>query len=123
MFKIMVFLRRRPGLSRGELLQHYESQHVPLTEKLIVDGKIPRAVEYRRNYFLFGDLTTTLKDSEMNFDMLIEATFESREQYLLTKVAHGGDPDITRIVGEDFEKYVDLTSVRYIVVDERISDG
>ena len=123
MFKIMVLLRRRHGLSREELVHHYENQHVPLTEKLIVDGKIPRAVEYRRNYFLFGDVTTTLTDREMNFDMLIEATFESREQYLLTKVAHGGDPEITRIVGEDFGKYVDLTSVRYIAVDERHSGG
>ena len=118
MFKVMVMLRRRSGISREELRQQYENRHVPLTNKLSAEGTSPKAVEYRRNYFLFGDAASTLKESEMHFDMLIEATFASRAEYLLTKVAHGGDPELTRFVREDFEQYVDLTSIRYVVVDE-----
>jgi len=53
MFKAMVFLKRKPGLTREEFIAHYEGTHARLFQK-----HFPPIPDYRRNYPVWDDPLT-----------------------------------------------------------------
>src|ERR1700679_102913 len=72
MLKVMAFLVKKQGLDIGDLIDYYETHHVPLILRLA-----PAPSTYRRNY-LRRDATASGPD---DFDIVTELVFLNRAAY------------------------------------------
>jgi hypothetical protein len=56
MFKVIFFLWKRAGMSRGEFINYYEVSHANLGKHEDGSGEllVPIAIDYRRNYPLWN---------------------------------------------------------------------
>lgn len=66
MHKLLLFLKRKPGLSLEEFRSHYEERHVPLAMKYMTGAE-----RYVRRY-----LEPTPGMPEMDFDVITELWFK-----------------------------------------------
>ncbi|MQY20534.1 EthD domain-containing protein [Nocardia macrotermitis] len=105
MFKVVALLVRKAGVSREELIAHYEDHHVPLVTSLA-----PGPIDYRRNYVVSDGVSG-------DFDVMTELTFLDRaayEAWVGVMYAPGSG------VAADEETFLDRSRTRSFVVDERI---
>jgi hypothetical protein len=111
MLKVMAFLVKKQGLDTGDLIDYYETHHVPLILSLA-----PAPTTYRRNY--------VVKDPAANgpddFDIVTELVFPDRDAYqnwVSTMYAPGSG------VVDDEMTFLDRSRTRSYVVEERVTDG
>ena len=120
MIKIMCFLKRKPGMSRAEVKEYYESTHAPLIEKML-----PVYTTFKRNFFApVQDYETGHMDNksenELDFDVVTELTFATKEGY--EKIVAGlSDPEIGAIITADEENIFDRTKMRVFIMEEEAS--
>jgi uncharacterized protein (TIGR02118 family) len=112
MIKSMTLIKRKPGLSREEFIQHYEEVHAPLALK-----HFPTFVRYARNYVI------TFPDAEEpDFDCITEIWFDDIEGAMAVTEALGDyKTEIGRIFLDDEEKFMDRGSKVSLLVNERVS--
>lgn len=119
MKKIIMFIKRKPGLTLDEFKDYYESNHVTLALKLI-----PQIAEYRRSYIVPGEvykpghLANVNHAVEPSFDVVTEISFKTEADYQ-KMVETLGEPKMGRILAEDEEKFVDRASIIMHIVEER----
>jgi len=113
MFKVVVLVTRKEGMSRVDFIRHYETVHVPL-----VRSSFPQLIEYRRNYVdLEGAILSP--DAVMpNCDSITEMWFEDRAGYD-QMVAANDHPVIGAALADDAAKFMNLTKTSIFFVDER----
>ncbi len=119
MFKIMVFGKRRSGMSREDLIRAYENDHLKLADRLIGDGTIPPMLQYRRNYICHDD---PLNIGNIEFDVVTEAVFSDRASFEANRSGLS-EPEIALALMEDMQKFLDLSDLRYLVVQEFSGGG
>ena len=110
MLKVMAFLVKRQGLDTDDLIDYYETHHVPLILSLA-----PAPVTYKRNYLL-RDATTRGPD---DFDIVTELVFPDRAAYrgwVSAMYAPGSG------VADDEMTFLDRTRTRSYVVEEHVTD-
>lgn len=116
MIKVMIFARRKPGLDRETFISLYETTHLDLADRFVAEGVLSPMVDYRRNYLL--------KDDEANigitpeFDVVTEAWFRDQASFAANREATSR-PEIARLIFDDMNTFLDLSSLVYVVVDER----
>jgi hypothetical protein len=110
MLKVMAFLVKKQGLDTGDLIDYYETHHVPLILSLA-----PAPTTYRRNY--------VMKDPDANgaddFDIVTELVFPDRVAYqnwVSTMYSPGSG------VADDEMTFLDRTRTRSYVVEEHVAD-
>ncbi|CAI7979731.1 EthD domain-containing protein [Parafrankia sp. BMG5.11] len=118
MIKIVSLMSRRPGLTMDEFIAYYEEKHVPLVSRLL-----PFYSDYRRNFAVEGTEHRTGhmapgRATERLFDVMTELTYESEEMYRKTVDALAGE-EIGRIIAEDEARFLDRSSIRTYIVNER----
>ncbi|HQR04788.1 MAG: EthD domain-containing protein [Proteobacteria bacterium] len=106
MIKLLALISARPGLSRTEFIEHYESSHVPLIRR-----HMPGLVEYRRNYLPEADAAQLGFDSVTILCFPDRATFESA-------VANTARPEVYAILSADAAAYQDVPKTRMFEVTE-----
>jgi hypothetical protein len=117
MMKIVCLLKRKPGTTRAQFKEYYEANHAPLCEKLI-----PYYKDYYRSYFSetqdyqTGHLDNKIED-ELDFDVITELTFSSKENYEKL-VAALSDPAIGDRITHDEEQFMDRSKMSVYIVDE-----
>ena len=112
MIKSMALIKRKPGLSREEFIQHYEEVHAPLALK-----HFPTFKRYVRNHIIALPGT-----EEPDFDCITEIWFEDKEGAMAVTEALGDyKTEIGRIFLADEEKFMDRGSLVSFLVDERVS--
>jgi len=109
--KVMLLLKRKPGMSAQAFQDYYESSHVKLAQKYL--GHL--FADYRRNYMLpvaegQGDsqnpgLANPDYDAVTEIWMKDEAAWEEMQKIM-------ADPDIGRIFMEDEEHFLDRPALR-----------
>jgi uncharacterized protein (TIGR02118 family) len=105
MFKVIILVTRKPGMSPADFAHHYETVHVPLVKRLV-----PQLVEYRRNFVEPGA-------GAPDFDAVTEMWFHDRAGYeALT--ALNADPIKGALLAEDAMKFMDAPKTRIFVVEE-----
>ncbi len=77
MFRFMGFIKARDGMSQDEFKSYYESKHYPLMQRLL-----PMVHEVKRNYLDFTDPATAQIAKELGVNVIVEASFNSKEDYL-----------------------------------------
>ncbi|ABW15152.1 Ethyl tert-butyl ether degradation EthD [Parafrankia sp. EAN1pec] len=118
MIKIVSLMSRRPDLTMNEFVAYYEEKHVPLVSRLL-----PFHSDYRRNFAVEGAEHRTGhmapgRATERLFDVMTELTYENEEMYRKVVDALAGK-EVGRIIAEDEARFVDRSSIRTYIVDER----
>jgi hypothetical protein len=109
MLKVMAFLVKKQGLDTADLIEYYETRHVPLILSLA-----PAPTTYKRNY-LRRETPTTGPD---DFDIVTELVFPDRATYqswVSTMYAAGSG------VADDELNFLDRTRTRSYVVEEHVT--
>jgi uncharacterized protein (TIGR02118 family) len=87
-YKILLFMKRRPGMSLAEFQDYYENRHVPLCSKYLSSG----VSRYLRRFITPHPNPETGATEELEFDVITElwfedeATFRGTVKYLSTSV-------------------------------------
>lgn len=117
--KIMILLKRKPGMTMEAFRAHYESSHVVLAYKYL--GHL--MVDYRRNYALPVDAAGQSADTanpavtDSPFDCITELWLHDRDAWLeMQRII--SDPVIGKIYMEDEEKFLDRPSLRIFPCEE-----
>ncbi len=107
-YKIMIFLKRRPGLSIEDFRDYYENHHVPLCLKYAAGLK-----RYARHY-----PTLVVADAdELGFDVITELCFEDKTVFELV-LDYGSRGQLPADVIADEERVFDRAKTRYTSVVE-----
>ena len=95
MLKQVVLLKRRPGMTLEEFKEYYETRHSLLGRKYM-----PLALRYFRRYVKPEPNPVTGKIVELDFDVITEIWWESREDYEST-MRDLGQGEVNAIFRED----------------------
>lgn len=115
-FKVLIFLKRRPGLSIEEFRAYYENVHAKLCAKYAVGAR-----RYLRRYVDPLPQPLTGSTEEMAFDVITELWFDDRAVYetVLKYAARGTlPPDVLA----DEEHLFDRSKSRFSTVIETETD-
>jgi hypothetical protein len=118
MLKVMLLMKRKPGLSLAEFIERYETVHVPLAEKHA------RGLLHYERHYLHPSPTDIHGNpvGEPEYDVLTELWYESREAF---DESHGGmsrHPERIAEIVADEEKLFDRAKSRLVFVEDRVSD-
>ncbi len=106
-FKILIFLKRKPGLSLAEFQDYYETRHSQMSLKYARGLK-----RYTRRYISPVPNDETGASGELDFDVITELTFEDRAVF--EKVLEMGTSMVLPAdIREDEEKLFDRSKTRY----------
>jgi uncharacterized protein (TIGR02118 family) len=112
-YKILLFMKRRPGMSMEEFQDYYENRHVPLCLKY--SGGVSR---YMRRFITAHPNPDSGESGELPYDVITElwfedeATYRGTVEYLSTAVM----PD--EVVADERNLF-DRTSIRMATIIER----
>jgi uncharacterized protein (TIGR02118 family) len=110
MYKVVVMLKKRAGMSDSDFRKHYEDIHAPLGLSLM-----PRARRYTRKYLDSGGSKSspTVDDA---FDVITEAWFQTEEDYLATIAEMQSRRD--ELDQDEFNLFDRAAARYYVVVNE-----
>jgi EthD domain len=117
MFKILVLMKRKRGMSKADFIGYYESTHVKIG--LTIFGG--HAVKYIRRYLhpLYDPAAYTR--TVPHFDVAMEAWFDDREHWeAALKVA--STPEMVKLSNEDHDQFCDHFERVVFEVEEHESD-
>jgi len=106
--KAIALLKKKPGLSREEFIEHYEKEHAPLI--LQHSSGIRR---YLRNHVL------PLGEEDPPFDSLTEIWYGDQESYdksMAMRLSGTG-----QVIADDEASFLDTNRIAFFLVNERIS--
>jgi hypothetical protein len=111
-FKILLFMKRRPGLTMAEFVDYYENHHVPLALKY---GS--SMTGYTRRYLTPQPNAATGQNEELPYDVITELSYddETTFQRTLAYLSRSAMPD--EIV-EDEKRLFDRAKQRMATVIE-----
>eukprot|EP00456_Euglypha_rotunda_P038791 TRINITY_DN29832_c0_g1_i2.p1 TRINITY_DN29832_c0_g1~~TRINITY_DN29832_c0_g1_i2.p1 ORF type:complete len:126 (-),score=26.82 TRINITY_DN29832_c0_g1_i2:211-588(-) len=116
LFKVLIFLKRRPGMPTEAFRDYYENVHSKIGERYASRG----LKRYLRRYVQALDESLTDQAQGLDFDVITELWFDDRKAYeQVARYAARGllPPDVI----EDEERVFDRPKNRYITVIEHES--
>ena len=107
MIKVMVMIKRKPGISHEEFCKHYEEVHAPLALKLL-----PTIKKYVRNYVVILPGM-----EEPGFDCITEFWYDDMEgtQASIDTL----NSDAGKVIQDDEATFMDKDKQVVLLVDER----
>lgn len=114
--KLVMPMKRRPGMSIEEFREYYESNHRLIGEKYL-KGYVTKYM--RRFVNPLPDRNGELYDPE--YDVILEIWYPDEETFKACG-AHLSQPDIAAEIRADEEKLFDMRSMRSYLVDEVVSE-
>lgn len=118
MLKVLLLLKRKPGLSMAAFIERYENVHVPLAEK-----HATRIKHYQRHYLhasprdFYGN-----EVGEPAYDVITELWYEDMEAFTRQQEGIRRHPERLAAIIADEESLFDRTKSRLVFVEDRISD-
>ncbi len=116
MFKVMVLIKRKPGMSIEDFIAYYETTHAPLGI-----SKVPNMKRYVRHFLRPYGNDVYSADDEAPYDVLTELWFDDEADFE-QGMAYLTDPDTAAIIAADEEKLFDRSSIRFTVMEDHESD-
>jgi hypothetical protein len=119
MFKWIVHIKKKEGLSREDPIDYYENKHEPLILSLL-----PKLAVYRRNYLVDDPIIGVDGRSgnihNVGYDVLTECVFKNRED-AEEFVAVLSRPEVIGRIKEDEANFVEPQHDNVFVVEVRES--
>jgi uncharacterized protein (TIGR02118 family) len=112
MFKVIVLLKRKHGMTVEEFREYYEKKHVEL-----ITANVPMR-KYVRNYITPIGNENYAVGAEPQFDCVTEAWFDS-EDHFSKAVAAILEPKKAAEIMADEERFADRSAIRWFSVTER----
>jgi hypothetical protein len=112
MFKIVCFLKRKPGISREEFIKYYESNH-----RLIGERSCSNWRRYVRRYLAPLPDVVTGEAGTFEYDVVTEMWFDDRAGYD-SAVRELSKPEISAVIAADEENLFDRGKNRLFCVEE-----
>ena len=114
-YKILMFMKRRPGMSLEAFRDYYENHHAPLCEKYTSGVN-----RYIRRYLTAHPNPETGANEELQFDVITELWFDDEDIFRGT-VEYLSSTIMSDEVVEDEKQLFDRTRTRMATVVERES--
>src|SRR5262245_5930727 len=118
MLKVMLFMKRKPGLTLEEFIDHYERVHVPLA---LTNAR--NLVHYERHYLHpgrfvpFGDELV-----EPDYDVVTELWYEDEAVFEGQQELLRRHPEVLDDIVADEEQLFDRSKSRFAIVEDHVSD-
>lgn len=114
MYKLMLLIKRKPGVSKQEFVDYYESSHSKLGERFLRGN----AIKYTRRYLfpLAGESA-----SNPPFDVAMEMWFKDEKQHQLLIEACSSE-DVANMIAQDEAKFQDREKTLVFRIEEHESD-
>ena len=111
-FKLLILIKRRPGMSTQEFRDYYENKHSKLGGDI---GVTVGMIHYVRRYL------EPLNGGELEYDVLTECWFRDRAKFEMVAgpLSRGEFPPD---VAADEERFMDRTKTRFLKVVEYESE-
>ncbi len=116
MFKVMILIKRKPGMSKKDFIAYYENNHAPLGS-----SKVPNMKRYVRHFLHPYGNDVYGADAEPSYDVVTELWFDDESDFQ-RGMAYLTEPETARIIGEDEEQLFDKSSIRFFVVEDHETD-
>lgn len=135
MYTTLAFLTKKTGMSTADFIAYYETQHVPMINRLAGPENMP--LVYKRRYTHLDDedrvrvRATKGADGHsidgigetVDFDVVTEISFESLEKGQAWGAALAKNGDGGKMVSEDEERFLDRARTRAHIVEEFVTSG
>ena len=119
MIKMVALMSRRPGMSRDDFIDYYETKHVPLILRYVT-----QVADYRRSYVLPSEAISLSEKSPEGamppFDVITEGWFKDRHAFDAMR-ASLAEPEAAARVAADEANFLDRGRMMAFLVDERRS--
>lgn len=113
MFKVMMLLRKKAGMSRDEFIDYYDNRHVPFMHSIL-----PQGVAIHRRNFVVPAAGSSGEGmlGQAECDVIVELFYEDAEtvQRAMRCLA---DPEIQRRMAADEANFIMPGSIRRFVVE------
>ncbi len=116
MFKVMILIKRKPGMSKEDFIAYYENNHAPLGS-----SKAPNMKRYMRHFLHPYGNDVYAADPEPPYDVATEIWFDDEADFQRF-MAYLTEPETARIIGEDEEKLFDKSSIRFLIMEDYETD-
>lgn len=117
MVRIMVLLKRKPGLSMADFIDRYENEHAPLIARLIT-----RTIRYERHYLTPLFHLAVGEPPEPEFDVVTEVWYPSEAVYAEQQAYLRDHPEVLREIATDEERLFDRSKSRMMRVEDHATD-
>jgi len=114
--KLVTLLTKKPGLSRAEFIEHYETHHRKIGEKYLSGF----AVKYQRRYLTVADAANHAP-TELPFDVLMEIWFPDQPA-MDAAMALIASESAQEEIAADEERLFDRDLIRSYTVEEYESE-
>ncbi len=121
MIKIVIFMKKKEGLSREQLIDYYENSHVPL----IMKHTGSYMLDYRRSYPDWSDPISFSKNFDFNDDMTPDHDFDVITEIWVkdratmnAMFAAAGTAELVKLVQADADQFRIQSSVRTCITEE-----
>ena len=116
MFKVMVMIKRKRGMSMEDFIAYYENHHAPLGA-----SKVPNLKRYVRHFIRPYGNAVHGADAEPPYDVLTEIWFDDEADFQ-RGMAYLTDPETAAIIGADEEKLFEKSSIRFMIMEDHETD-
>lgn len=117
MIKLLTLLKRRPGMSMEEFMEHYETRHRVIGEKVLK----PHACRYVRRYLQPIPHVVTGAVEESEHDVVMEVWFENQAR-MDAFIGAAAEPAMWQEIVVDEERLFDRPKMRQFTLTEYESD-
>ncbi len=112
MIKMIVLLKRKPGMTTDAFRDYYESKHRLIGEKYLRD----HACRYVRRY-----LTPLFQpepgSGDEEFDVVLEVWYQDRASFE-AGITRLGQPEVAAEIAEDEAQFLDRSRTRFFMIEE-----
>ena len=117
MFKVVMPIKRKAGMSKAEFEAYYENNHRLIGEKYLRGY----ANKYTRRYLHNLDDGIDVNQNDPEYDVLLEVWYPDEDTFraFLESIS---TPVTTDEIETDEEKFMDRTNMRMYFVKESVSD-
>jgi hypothetical protein len=115
-YKILLFMKRRPGMTMADFIDQYENRHVPLAMKYAS----PKLRGYTRRYLTPQPSAETGQTEELPHDVITELSYDDEKTFRRTLEYLSTSVMPAEIVADE-EQLFDRTKQRMATVIEHVS--
>jgi uncharacterized protein YuzB (UPF0349 family) len=107
-FKLLILIKRRPGMTTQEFRDYYENKHSKLGGDI---GVTVGMIHYVRRYL------EPLNGGELEYDVLTECWFKDRDKFEMVAGAVAKGQVAAEVVADEM-RFMDRTKTRFLKVVE-----
>lgn len=113
MYKVIILINRRKGMSMEDFIDYYENGHAPLATPMLLNVR-----RYARNFLHPFDNATYRADTTGSPDVVTELWYDTEADFRAA-IENLTKPENAAILQADEEKLFDRSSIRFMVVEDK----